>query len=80
MESQSNLYSRLNADLDIQAKENLQSANAGDREALKQQLDKWKRDKEEQKMKEKEDKKRKELERQVMHRNKQDDETRIKRE
>jgi|APCry1669189241_1035207.scaffolds.fasta_scaffold214337_2 hypothetical protein len=47
MESQTNLYSRLNADLDMQSKENLQSANAGDREALKQQLDKWKRDKEE---------------------------------
>jgi hypothetical protein len=31
----------------MQSKENLQSANAGDREALKQQLDKWKGDKEE---------------------------------
>ena len=80
MESQTNLYSRLNADLDMQSKENLQSANVGDREALKQQLDKWKRDKEEQKLKEKEEKKRRELERQMINRNKVDEETRIKRE
>lgn len=47
---------------------------------MREQLEKWKRDKEDAKLKEKEDKKRKELHQQMMSKYKQEDEIRIKKE
>lgn len=62
------MYSRLNSDLDL-LKENVNGVNGQseqEKQALKEQLEKWKRDKEENKLREKEEKKKRELQAQVM--------------
>ncbi len=82
LETNNPLYARVNSELDL-LKENIDSKNTDDlaeRKALKEQLDKWKKEKEEAKFKEKEERKQREIQAQVMLRHKLEEEKRAKKE